>query len=305
MALKRFVVEGKFGSELHAFSIIPEGDVKASIVIFHGMGEHKERYVGFAKWMAKQGFAVFCYDHRKHGESIGELDTVGIFTDGDRWEYVIDDAHFIVKTAREQVPTAPIVILGHSMGSIIARRYISKYSALPKAAIIMGTLPIQTNFSIFAPLMLAKIVRLFKKDKPSPYLANLLNSRLEKEEDRTIYDWLTRDEKVVDEYIEDPLCGYPYSASFYIEFFKGMVFANKSEIISETRSIPLLFISGKEDPVGGFGQGVTDVYQLYNGHGYIDLTLKLIPENRHEVLNELKKNETYKYLVEWIEKSLK
>lgn len=301
MEVKNYIVEGKFGVELHTFSVIPEGNIRASVCIFHGMGEHRKRYLSFAKWMAKQGYAVFCHDHRKHGQSISDFDAVGVFKDGDRWEYVIDDAHYVVRDARDKVPKVPLIVLGHSMGSIIARRYISKYTALPTGAIIMGTLPIQTKGSVFAPLLLARIVKLFKRDQPSEFLANLLNKRMETKDQRTRFDWLTNDEKVVDKYIDDPLCGYPYSAQFYIEFFKGCVLVNDSEIISETRNIPILFISGKDDPVGDFGSGVKDVHQLYNGHGFFNLTLKLIPDNKHEVLNEKKKTTTYKIITEWIE----
>lgn len=306
MAVKRFVVDGKFGIELHCFSVIPEGEILGSIVIFHGMGEHKERYLPFAKWMAKQGYAVFAHDHRKHGESVGDFDSVGVFKSGDRWKYVIDDAHYVVKEARNIVPKVPLIVLGHSMGSIIARRYISKYTALPKAAIIMGTLPITRGLGAFVPLTIAKVIRLFKKDKPSLFLAKMLNDSINKnyDERRTEFDWLSNDEKVVDKYIEDPLCGYPYSAQFYIEFFKGIVYANKTETISETRNIPILFISGKDDPVGEFGDGVRDVYEMYNGHGFFSLTLKLIENNRHEILNELNKTNNYKIIKEWCDSIL-
>lgn len=300
MEVNRFKIEGKFGIELSTFSIIPE-DVKGVICIFHGMGEHKERYLNFAKWMAKQGYAVFAHDHRKHGESIMDFDKVGIFTSADQWEYVIDDAHYVVREARKQVPEKPMIVLGHSMGSIIARRYISKYTAIPSAAIIMGTLPIQTKGSAFLPLTLAKIINIFKKGQPSPFIANMLNNKINKqvENPRTDFDWLSRDEKQVDKYIEDPLCGFAYSPQFYIEFFKALVKVNQSEIISETRDIPVLFISGKEDPVGDFGHGVNDVVEMLSGHGMFQLTNKLIVDNRHEVLNELKKTNNYKIIKEW------
>jgi len=134
----------------------------------------------------------------------------------------------------------------------------------------------------------------------------MLNSRLVKhmKDRRTDFDWLSNDEKQVDKYIADPLCGYPYSAKFYIEFFKGVAFINDSTTISETRNIPILFIAGKDDPVGEFGSGVKDVYELYNGHGFFQLTYKLIENNRHEILNELKKTTTYKYVKEWCDSTL-
>ena len=170
----------------------------------------------------------------------------------------------------------------------------------------MGTLPIIKKGKIMVPVMLAKIIRLFKKNEPSPFLANLLNKPLQKEfkDARTKFDWLSRDEKIVDKYIKDPLCGYPYSAKFYIEFLRGCAEVNKSQTISETRNIPILFISGEIDPVGDFGSGVKDVHQLYNGHGFFSLTYKLVPENRHEVLNELKKTTTYKYIKQWCDSIL-
>jgi len=306
MEVVEFKIKGRHSLELACLKVMPKKEPKAVVQIFHGMGEHKERYLNFAKWMAKQDYAVFVHDHRKHGESISEFDSVGIFTDSDRWEYVIDDAHYVVKHARKEVKDVPIIILGHSMGSVIARRYISKYTALPSAAIIMGTLPIQTKGSVRMPLMIANIIKLFKKNKPSAFLANMLNSRLVKhmKDRRTDFDWLSNDEKQVDKYIADPLCGYPYSAKFYIEFFKGVAFINDSTTISETRNIPILFIAGKDDPVGEFGSGVKDVYELYNGHGFFQLTYKLIENNRHEILNELKKTTTYKYVKEWCDSTL-
>jgi alpha-beta hydrolase superfamily lysophospholipase len=306
VSLSRYEVEGKFGSVLKCYLVMPEDEVKATIVVFHGMGEHKERYMHFAKWMAKEGFAVVAYDHRKHGESIGELDTVGIFTDSDRFEYVIDDAHYVVKNARSRVKDKPIIVLGHSMGSIIARRYIAKYTALPIGAVIMGTLPIYKKAQAIAPLLIANVINLFHKNKPSPFMAKLLNQPLLKsiENPVTEFDWLSYEEKNIEKYIEDPLCGYPYSPKFYIEFFKEIVEVNRTVNISETREIPILFISGKDDPVGNFGQGVKDVEQQYNGHGFFELKIVLLDNMRHEVLNEKKKLIAYKEIRDWCESIL-
>lgn len=303
MEIKRFNVDGKLGSILSTLSVIPDKP-KGTLCIFHGMGEHKERYLEFAKWLAEKGYAVFVHDHRKHGQSLDEFDKLGIFKDSDRWEYVIDDCHFVVKEARKQVKNVPLVVLGHSMGSIIARRYIAKYTALPKAAIIMGTLPYYSKGKAFVPLTLAKTVRLFtKKDTPSPFLAKVLNDPLAKgiKDRKTELDWLSTDEENVKKYQEDELCGYAYNSNFYVEFFKGIVEANNSVSISETRNIPILFIAGKDDPVGNYGEGVEEVYSLYGGHGFFDLTLKLIPKMRHEILNEKDKMTTYKYIHEWLE----
>jgi len=307
MKTKRFFIDGKFGVPLHCLSVMPEGDPKAILIILHGMGEHKERYLDYAKWMASHDYAVYVHDHRKHGKSIiEEEETVGIFSSEDKWEYVIDDVHFVIKDARKNLPGKDIIILGHSMGSVIARRYISKYSQVPKAVVLSGTTPIVNFSQTILPLAMGRLCNLFRKNSPSKFLAGLLNKPLNEKylEPRTQFEWLSKDEKVIDAYIEDPLCGYPYNARFYIEFFKALRKVNKTDNISDTRNIPILFISGKDDPVGEFGEGVEDVYKLYMGHGFFEVRLKIIPDNRHEILNEPEKLETYQTILEWIDQTL-
>lgn len=307
MKTKRFFIEGKYGVPLHCLSVIPADDPKAIVIILHGMGEHKERYLDYAKWMASHDYAVYVHDHRKHGKSIvEEEETVGIFSAEDKWEYVIDDVHYVVKDARKNLPGKDIIILGHSMGSVIARRYISKYSQVPKAVVLSGTTPIVNFSQTILPLAMGRLCNLFRRNSPSKFLAGLLNKPLNENytEPRTQFEWLSKDEKVVDAYIEDPLCGYPYNARFYIEFFKALRKINKTDNISDTRNIPILFISGKDDPVGEYGEGVEDVYKLYMGHGFFEVRLKIIPNNRHEILNEPEKLETYQTILEWIDQTL-
>lgn len=307
MKPKRYYIEGKYGVKLHVLEIIPENPT-AVVVMLHGMGEHKERYLEYGLWMAAQGYAVFVHDHRKHGMSIDEDngEQVGIFGPDDKWEYIIDDVHFVVKAARKKVAGRDIIILGHSMGSIIARRYAAKYSQVPKAVILSGTLPIMKMKDVFAPVQLARVCNIFRKNTPSKLIANAVNKPLNAsyEEPRTPFEWLSKDEKVVDKYIEDPLCGYAYNARFYIEFLKGVKKVNTTENISDTRNIPILFISGKDDPVGDFGEGVEDVYKIYMGHGFFEVRLMLIADNRHEILNEPERLETYQTIVDWLKQSL-
>ncbi len=156
MKAKRYFILGKLGVPLHVLSLIPDSDPKAIVVILHGMGEHKERYLDYAKWMASHGYAVYIHDHRKHGRSIvEEEETVGIFSSEDKWEYVIDDVHFVVKDARKKVPGKDVIILGHSMGSVIARRYAAKYSQVPRAVILSGTTPIISQSETILPIAIS------------------------------------------------------------------------------------------------------------------------------------------------------
>ena len=306
MEIKEFLVKGKHDLDLSCFKIIPEGEIKAVIQIFHGMGEHKKRYHHFAKYMAKNGFAVYTHDHRKHGLSVKKEEDVGIFLKEDTWDDVMLDCNFVNRKIKKDLPNVPVVVMGHSMGSIIARKYISNYSNDAKMAIIMGTLPPIGMKRAWAPLFLTSFLGLFMKDKRIPFIAKLLNDPLNKSFaiKRTTFDWLSNDIRVVDKYIADPLCGYAYSKKFYKEFFKAMIDVNKSDVILETEDIPLLFISGKDDPVGDFGEGVKRVRELYSGHGYTQLTYELVENNRHEIINEKEKTATFKYLIDWIESKL-
>ncbi len=306
MKIEKFDVKGKHDLNISCFKIIPEGDVLGVIQVFHGMGEHKNRYHYFAKEMAKNGFAVYAHDHRKHGLSVKNKDDVGIFTSEDTWKDVIDDCNTVSGVIQKDLPSVPIIIMGHSMGSVIARKYISTYASVPKMAIIMGTLPPIGMGRAWLPLLLTSIVGLFKKDKRLPFIAKVLNDPLNKNiaDNRTKFDWLTNDTKEVDKYIEDPLCGYAYSKVFYKEFFNTMIDINKTETIIKTKDIPLLFISGKSDPVGDNGEGVMKVKELYSENGYNKATVKLVENNRHEIINEFDKTETFKYIINWIKKEL-
>lgn len=307
MEERHFKVEGKFGVLLDVFGFVPEMELKGVIHIFHGMGEHKKRYQHFMKWIAKKGYAVFAHDHRKHGLSVDdEFYKVGEFTVADKFDYLTNDAHNVVRHIKTEFSGLPYIILGHSMGSIILRRYLQKYATTTDLAIIMGTLPIVKSSKAMIPIALAKMIRFFKRNAFSPFMAELLNKPLLAKMDnpQTKFDWISSDEKQVEKYVNDPLCGYAYTPSFYIGFLQMCVDVNKSENMSEGKDIPLLFISGKDDPVGEFGKGVQELYEYYGAHGYFHLTLQLMEGYRHEVLNEKDRMTTYKFIDEWLSANL-
>jgi alpha-beta hydrolase superfamily lysophospholipase len=307
MLVERFNVSGKNGLTLKGVRTIPKKQPKAVIQIFHGMGEHKERYLPFMQFMSEHGYACYAHDHRKHGESVAVEEGYGLFDENDRWDDVLDDGYFVSRKILKDYPGIKIIVMGHSMGSIIARMFVSRNALLPHAAIFMGTLPPISWGRAAVPKTLAAVIGLFSgKHKRSAFLADALNKPLlaKFENPRTKFDWLTHDDAIVDAYIEDPLCGYAYTARFYQEFFRAIREVTKSDVILKTKDNPILFISGEEDPVGDYGEGVREIYRTYNGHGYTQLTLKLIPDARHEVLNELNKDETFAYILGWCDNTL-
>lgn len=306
MEVVDFKIKGRHSIELACIKVLPKKDPKAVIQIFHGMAEHKERYIPFMEYLAENGYAVYIHDHRKHGASVFNEGEQGIWTKEDTWHDVIDDAYFVSRNILKDLPGKEIYILGHSMGSIIARGFLGEYPLVAKKAIIMGTLPPMKLTGVFAPLMLARVLKLFTSStKRSLFLGNLMNKGMQPKYGmpRTEFDWLSRDEEIVDKYIENPLDGYSYTPQFYIQFFKGIVKCNKSNFISQTKHIPILFISGDADPVGENGAGVKEVHRQFNGHGYSQLTLELVPEARHEILNEKDKLTTYEYIKNWLDTS--
>ncbi len=306
MEVKRFIVRGKKGLDISCYKIVP-AEVKGAVHILHGMGEHKERYLDFAQFLAANNYAVYVHDHRKHGDSIQGTDEVGIFTRSDKWLDIINDCSFVNRKIKKELPNVKIITLGHSMGSVIARKFISLYPRSSDLAIIMGTLPPIGLAKAALPLTMTFVMSLFNpKNERSLFMAKQLNEPLIKpfEPRRTDFDWITSDEAIVDKYVADPLCGYAYSTRFYKEFFKGILDVNKSDVIFATKEMPLLFISGKLDPVGEFGEGVKATRELYSGHGFLDLSLYIVENARHEVLNEKNKAETYQYIIDWIEKSI-
>lgn len=302
MEENKIIVEGKFGVELSLMSYVPK-EVKGVIQILHGMGEYKERYKPFMKWLADKGYAVYIHDHRKHGESVDtEFYRIGQFTEADHFEYLIDDAHYVARKIKEVHPDAPFIMMGHSMGSIILRRYLQKFTTTCDLAILSGTMPVIKKSKTVVPKLLAKIIKVFKKEQPSEFMFNIFNKSAlgGMKNPVTPFDWISHEDKLIDKYIKDEGTGFAYSAQFYIEFLDMCVKVNKSELISEGKDIPILFISGKDDPVGEYGHGVKEVHQLYNSHGYFQLTIKLIQGWRHEILDGKGKNDHYRFIDEWI-----
>ncbi len=304
MEVKRFKVKGNKDIKISCFKIIPE-NVVGVVHILHGMGEHKERYLDFANFLAKNSYAVYVHDHRKHGKSVNSKNEVGIFTKNDKWDDIIDDCNIVNSKIKKDLPNIKITTLGHSMGSIIARKFISAYPEASDSAIIMGTLPVYGLKKALVPLLITSVMNLFNpKNNRSPFMAKQLNMPLIKEFEprRTDFDWITSDEKIVDKYVKDPLCGYTYSTRFYNEFFKGILNVNKLNVLLSTKNIPLLFISGVLDPVGEHGEGVKSIKELYESNGFTNLTLEIVKDARHEVLNEKNKDYTYKFIMDWLKK---
>ncbi|HKJ98158.1 MAG TPA: alpha/beta fold hydrolase [Desulfotignum sp.] len=305
MKPERFWIHTPEHFKLACVRMVPPGTPRAVVHIFHGMGEHKERYLPFMGFLAEHGYVTVAHDHRKHGGSVAREEDVGIFTAVDTWDKVVHDAFVVIRSSREQYPHLGIFILGHSMGSVILRRFLFTYPDMADKAVIMGTVPPYTFAAAGGPLALARMVQfLTKSRRRSLFLAQALNSSLLKgyKNPRTPFDWLTHDEKTIDTYMKDPLCGCAYTPGFYVAFFKSLINLHQKVRIRQGKNIPLLFISGTEDPVGNFGQGVEKIVDCYNRAGFNQVTQELVAHARHEVLNETENEKTYQMILHWLDR---
>jgi alpha-beta hydrolase superfamily lysophospholipase len=288
--------------KIHACRWMPEGQPKAVLQIVHGIAEFVERYDAFANYLTGLGYVVVAEDHMGHGQSIGEAGVQGFFHGG--WFAAVDDTYRLLKDTMTAFPGVPYVLFGHSMGSFMARTILAKYpDSGITAAIICGT-GWQPAFALPA---LIKVVEGICKKKgeqtPDAGLHKMIfgsyNKRIENP--RTPTDWLTRDEAIVDAYNAHPLCGFVPACGLLRDMMKGIYYVEQRKNLANMKKhLPVLFIAGWEDPVGPYGKGVEQAAKAFKKAGVVNVALKLYPDCRHEILNELNKHQVYEDVTRWL-----
>lgn len=278
---------------------------KASILILHGMAEHQKRYYVFSKHLVDLGFDVFLYDHRGHGTD-KKFSELGFFAPNKGYQLVVDDAVNISSYIEHNNRSNKFFLFGHSMGSLIARNVIQTYDKY-NGVILSGT-AYPPKFLICSGLLMASIIKKFKGSKHiSPYMNNLLfgSKKYTKLSNRTAFDWLSRSHPVVGSYIHDPYCGFICTASLYHDLLRLISGASKAKLIRQTkRELPMYLISGEKDPVGGYGKDIKRLVLLYKKLGFSNVSYKLYPDCRHELLNELNNEEVYADIIAWLSKRI-
>jgi alpha-beta hydrolase superfamily lysophospholipase len=285
----------------------PDKEIKAVVIITHGMAEHAKRYSDFAGFLNHNAYVVYAHDQRGHGETAGKLDKIGFFADKNGWQKVSDDLAELVKIAKSENENKPVFVLGHSMGSFVSRTYLTDHSEEVNGAIFSGTAG-SAGALAFAGNIMASLIMLFKKKTaPSPLMDNLSFGSFNKgfKPARTKFDWLSRDEKIVDKYVADPFCGTIFSIRFFKDLINGLELVNKKQHAEKIRKdLPLYLFSGEKDPVSKNGKQVCDVFNMYKNAGITDIEMKLYPDARHETLNEINREEVYNDVLSWLEKRI-
>lgn len=294
-------------SRIHAVEWVPENRPKAILQLVHGMAEHIERYGEFATFMAEHGYLVVGDNHLGHGKSVPENGQKGYFCDGDAASVLVRDEHKLHEAVEGEYPGIPYFILGHSMGSFITRNYLTEYGHEVQGAVIMGT-GMQSRTLLGLSKTLAKAEKLFKGDRHvSTFIDKLaFGGYYKKIPGYTMKnEWLTSNLDAVQKYNNDPDCGFTFTVNGFSTLFELIWRLHDEERLGRIpRNLPMLFVSGADDPVGNYGKGVKQAVRTVQKAGVRDVTMKLYPGGRHEILNDREHEEVYEDVLSFYEEIL-
>lgn len=306
---EEFTFDSRDGkTKLHAVRWVPDGKVVCILQIVHGMAEYIERYEALAQYLGEKGILVTGDDHLGHGKSVGKDGTYGYFCEQDPATVVVRDVHRLKKLTQEEYPGVPYVILGHSMGSFITRNYLFRYGTGIQGAIICGT-GSQPGALVKMCKMVAAVQGAFLGQKHIAKFIDKMafgsyNKRIP--EAKTAFDWLCTDERVVNDYIKDSLCGFTFTVNGFKTLFTLLDRLNQEENLKAMpKQLPVHFIAGDMDPVGNYGEGVKKAYEDFDKAGMERISLKLYAGSRHELLNEKNKFQVYEDIYPWIMERVK
>ncbi len=281
----------------------PEGEIRAVVQISHGMCEYIGRYEEYAAHLCARGIVLAGNDHPGHGESAESAEDLGYFAKENGYLLAVEGLRSMSELLLEKYEGKPLILLGHSMGSFLCRLYLSKYAENLSGAVIMGTGG--PGAPTGAGIALANIIGLFRGERHRSRLLQKIQSsgylkRCPKGAGKS--DWLTRDRAIVEKYDADPFCSYIFTVSGYRDLFRMLAEVSRPEWAPTVPTdLPILLISGEDDPVGGYGKGVGKVAGALTVAGARRLTTVLIPGARHEILNETDREDTYALMDAWLD----
>lgn len=288
---------------VHACLWKPEGEARGVVQIIHGMCEYAERYAPFAKFLNENGFIVCADDHLGHGKSVKSAEDLGYFNDQRDYKIIIEDIHELKLTVHKETGELPWFVLGHSMGSFFCRNYIAIYGNEFKGAIIMGSgfkSKATLNTALFAVKLNAAFCGWRNRSKTIKKLAfGSYNKKFKP--NRTANDWLSKDPSNVDAYEKDPLCGFDFTNNGYYILFSVIKAACSKKIISAVpKDLPVYFVAGELDPVGDYGGGVIKACNKFHKAGVKNVSITLYDGCRHEILNDVCKEQLQNDILEFI-----
>lgn len=306
MRCEIFYYKGQEDLDIHTYKYF-DGNVEAKAVvqISHGMAETAYRYKSFAEILVKNGYIVYINDHRGHGKTAKVVENVGCLSENNGFDDLVDDMYSLTNIIKSENKNLPIFLFGHSMGSFASQKYIIEHGKEIDGVVLCGSCGSQGII-----LSVGEIISLIMcKVKGRRYKSTLLdkivfgNNNKGLEDVKTSVDWLSRDREEVEKYIDDPFCGTVFSCGFFYDFFRGLKYIEDKNNFSDIPvDLPIFIISGDKDPVGKNGKGVKDLYNRYNSLNVRDLSMKLYKDARHEILNEINREEVINDIVCWLDR---
>jgi alpha-beta hydrolase superfamily lysophospholipase len=285
MSSSTFSYTSADGTPIAAYRWDPAGQPRAAVQVTHGMGEHARRYEHVARALNEAGFVVYAQDHRGHGASIGDGEA-GDLGQGS-WPGLVDDIGLLSARIRAEHPGRPLILLGHSMGSFAVQQYLFDHSADADGVVLTGT----AAMDLLEPAL----------DLDQPIDLSAFNAPFQPA--RTDYDWLTRDEAIVDAYVADPRCGFGIDTSSARAMFAGARRgADPAQVAAIRPSLPVYIAVGEADPVNAGLALLTPLTERYQAAGLTDVTVRTYPAARHEILNETNRAEVIAELTSWLDR---
>ncbi|GMA18409.1 alpha/beta fold hydrolase [Arsenicicoccus piscis] len=307
MTASTLTVTATDGTPVHVHVWLPPGRPKAVVQLAHGMSEHASRYARLAQALTAAGYAVYADDHRGHGETAASPDDYGFFGDRDGWDLLVGDLVALTATIKERHPGLPVVLLGHSMGSLLARTYVLEHGRDLAGAVFSGTAGDPGPVRRFGLALALAETRVRGPRHRSTVLDSMTFSGHNKRfaPNRTDFDWLSRDEDEVDRYVADPACGFIGTSRFFADLLDGVGrISDDRRLAGVPQGLPVLLLSGGDDPVGDFGKGPRQVADQLRRVGLRDVDVRLYPGARHEVFNETNRDEVTADLIGWLDERL-
>ena len=314
MRTEKFFQTMRDGTEISVNRWLPDSDddIKAVIVLSHGMLEHSLRYDRIGSELADKGFVFNAHDHRGHGRTAHNAEQkgkgeFGVLARKDGFNTVEKDLEEVVDRVRSDYPDKKIILFGHSFGSFVSQAFIERNSSAVNACILCGTAGPQKQ-AVNLGLFVTNLLSLFHKyNYKSAWLQKTVYSgyykRIEKHENG--FEWISKSQSNIDMYLNDSWCGGIASLEFFHDMFAGMKEIHKNANMKKiAKNLPVFMIAGGDDPVGSYGKTIENLKDIYIKNGMKDVSVKLYEGYRHEILNEEISDTVLQDVIEWIEKHL-
>lgn len=304
MKCTNFTFKGEEGLDIYTYKWEDENikNPKAVVQIAHGMAETAQRYETFAKVLTKNGYIVYINDHRGHGKTAKIIENAGHLAEKEGFRCLVEDMYTLTNIIKKENEDLPIYLFGHSMGSFASQRYIMDYSNNLSGLILCGSNGRQGIILNLAHMIINREIKKYGRRSRSNKINDLIfGGEIIRRNEKTKFDWLSRDKEQVEKYINDPFCGVVCSCGFFYDLIQGLKeIEDKENLKKVPLDVPIYIISGDKDPIGKNSKGVLRLRDRYIKLGVKDVTCKLYKGGRHELLNEINKEEVFEDVICWL-----